>query len=318
MSTSHPAQIKPYWDDGEKAMPLADNMFPTENSGDFSSHQDLIRGSSAVNSTREPGRLSDPRTVGLRRAAGHDDAGRSPCQKQIYPKRAGTVHDVLDAARSARCQAGHVEVTTCPALVRRHPCRVVLGSVRRHQGRAQQSRVDDEHLLARDELLHRRIRAASFRRFRGFRPAIRTRIMPASPRTDTGPAWVSKIVDSVGKSKYWKSTGIIVVWEDWADGTITWPRRAGLCRAWHSRSDDRRLAVCEVRLRLSQQYEFGSIIRFVEDNWSLGRLGTTDTRANSMGDMFSFSQKAAQVHHDSFEVTKATASPRRSRCFFKE
>ena len=50
MSDVNPAQIKPYWTMA-KSYALADNMFPTENSGDFSSHQDLIRGSSAVNST---------------------------------------------------------------------------------------------------------------------------------------------------------------------------------------------------------------------------------------------------------------------------
>jgi hypothetical protein len=37
-------------------------------------------------------------------------------------------------------------------------------------------------------------------------------------------------------------------------------------------------------------YEFGSIIKFVEDTWSLGRLGTTDGTCTSMADMFNFSQ----------------------------
>jgi phospholipase C len=39
------------------------------------------------------------------------------------------------------------------------------------------------------------------------------------------------------------------------------------------------------------QYEFGSLLRFIEDNWGLGRLNTTDTRANSIDDVFKFSQK---------------------------
>jgi phospholipase C len=38
------------------------------------------------------------------------------------------------------------------------------------------------------------------------------------------------------------------------------------------------------------QYEFGSVLRFIEDNWNLGRLGTSDTRANSIIDCFDFSQ----------------------------
>ena len=38
------------------------------------------------------------------------------------------------------------------------------------------------------------------------------------------------------------------------------------------------------------QYEFGSILKFVEITWRLGRLGTTDVRANSIADMLDFSQ----------------------------
>ena len=39
-----------------------------------------------------------------------------------------------------------------------------------------------------------------------------------------------------------------------------------------------------------QQYEFGSILKFVEDNWHLGRLGTSDVRANSIADCFDFAR----------------------------
>ena len=37
-------------------------------------------------------------------------------------------------------------------------------------------------------------------------------------------------------------------------------------------------------------YEFGSILKFIEDVWDLGRLGTTDKRAKSIGDCFDFTQ----------------------------
>ena len=39
------------------------------------------------------------------------------------------------------------------------------------------------------------------------------------------------------------------------------------------------------------QYEFGSILKFVEDTFGLGRLGTTDVRANSISDAFKFNRK---------------------------
>jgi phospholipase C len=36
------------------------------------------------------------------------------------------------------------------------------------------------------------------------------------------------------------------------------------------------------------QYEFGSILKFIEENFGLGSLGTTDTRATSISDAFNF------------------------------
>jgi hypothetical protein len=39
------------------------------------------------------------------------------------------------------------------------------------------------------------------------------------------------------------------------------------------------------------QYEFGSIIKFVENTFALGSMGTTDVRARSMVNAFNFKQK---------------------------
>jgi hypothetical protein len=30
-----------------------------------------------------------------------------------------------------------------------------------------------------------------------------------------GPSWVASIVNAIGKSSYWKSTAIVVLWDDW-------------------------------------------------------------------------------------------------------
>ncbi len=39
------------------------------------------------------------------------------------------------------------------------------------------------------------------------------------------------------------------------------------------------------------QYEFGSILKFIEQNFGLGSMGTTDVRAQSIAGMFNFKQK---------------------------
>jgi hypothetical protein len=45
------------------------------------------------------------------------------------------------------------------------------------------------------------------------------------------------------------------------------------------------------------QYEFGSIMRFVENNWKLGRLkDSTDKRAQSIGDLFDFKRRPRKFH----------------------
>jgi phospholipase C len=42
------------------------------------------------------------------------------------------------------------------------------------------------------------------------------------------------------------------------------------------------------------KYEFGSILKYIENNWNLGRLGTTDTRATSIDDVFNYTQNPRQ------------------------
>jgi hypothetical protein len=42
------------------------------------------------------------------------------------------------------------------------------------------------------------------------------------------------------------------------------------------------------------RYAFGSILRYVEQNWSLGSLGTTDSTSNSILNIFNYSQTPRQ------------------------
>ena len=34
-------------------------------------------------------------------------------------------------------------------------------------------------------------------------------------KCDYGPSWVASVVNAVGQSKYWKSSVVIVIWDDW-------------------------------------------------------------------------------------------------------
>jgi len=117
-------------------------------------------------------------------------------------------------------------------------------------------------------------------------------------RTDLGPQWVASVVNAVGESGYWKSSVIIVVWDDW--GGFYDHVKPPLKDAYGGlgfRVPMLILSPYAIAGSGSQggnvshtQYEFGSILRYIEDNWNLGNLGTTDVRATSIGDVFNYKQ----------------------------
>ena len=69
--------------------------------------------------------------------------------------------------------------------------------------------------------------------------------------SNTGPAWVTSLVNAVGESKYWDSTAIFIFWDDyggWFDPVAAGV--GGLRRAGHAHPDGHHFAVREEGLRL--------------------------------------------------------------------
>jgi hypothetical protein len=61
-------------------------------------------------------------------------------------------------------------------------------------------------------------------------------------------------------------------------------------------------------------HDFGSILRFIEDNFSLDPLGYADSRADNLGDCFDFSQtrisfKVIQAPFDARYFLNDTSPP---------
>jgi phospholipase C len=117
--------------------------------------------------------------------------------------------------------------------------------------------------------------------------------------SDTGPSWVSSVVNAVGESQYWKTTAVIVVWDDW--GGFYDPVPPPLPRDNQGGPGfrvpmivispyARQTSASQAGYISNTVYEFGSIVQFIEDTFNLGRLGTTDETTNSMSDMFDFYQ----------------------------
>jgi phospholipase C len=118
---------------------------------------------------------------------------------------------------------------------------------------------------------------------------------PGSGST-TGPSWVASIVNAVGESSYWDSTAIVVVWDDYGGfydhvpppffdqwGGLGFRVPAMIVSAYTP-------PVVSGTYVSHTQYEFGSILKFIEETFALGSLGTTDARATSIGDSFDFNQ----------------------------
>jgi phospholipase C len=110
---------------------------------------------------------------------------------------------------------------------------------------------------------------------------------------DNGPSWVATVVNAIGESSYWNSTAIIIVWDDWG-GFYDHEPPAFLDHAGGLGFRVPMLVVSPYVTAGSishTQYEFGSILKFIEGRFNLGSLGTTDQRAQSIGGLFHLGQK---------------------------
>jgi len=113
-----------------------------------------------------------------------------------------------------------------------------------------------------------------------------------------GPSWVSAVVNSVGKGPDWNSTAIFVVWDDWGGWYDSVPPPQLDFRGLGIRVPCIIISPYAKRGYVSHtQYEFGSILKFVEEAFDLPSLasqafgsGYTDARANSMDDTFDFAR----------------------------
>jgi len=108
-----------------------------------------------------------------------------------------------------------------------------------------------------------------------------------------GPKWVASIVDAVGKSKFWGSTAIFLMWDDW--GGFYDP-----VKPVYEDYDGLgfRVPLIAISPYAKQgyvthvQYETASVLRFIEDNFGLAQMANADKRANDPAtDAFDYSQK---------------------------
>jgi len=281
-----PADIKPYWTMAQQYV-LADHMFPTESSGSFNGHQDLIRGDSAISDSESlvdfpshgPWGCDAPpgTTTPLLTDTGKYIAkGPFPCLKydtvrdlldakkvswkyytpQLFDSLAGAYWDAFEAIKAVR---NSPEWTTNISTPQTNVFKDISSGSLASVSWVVPDGIDSDHSQI--------------------------------AKGDRGPSWVAQVVNAIGESQYWKSTAIIVVWDDWG--------------GWYDHVPPPQLDYAGLGMRVPMlvvapyaksgfvshtQYEFGSVIKFVEEVWGLGNLGTTDKTSASIDDVFDFSQ----------------------------
>jgi phospholipase C len=286
-----PSQIEPYWDLAKQYV-LSDHTFQTQGSGSFTAHQDLIRGGTELGNSRAlidfPNDSGAPwgcdASNGTKTSlitAENDyepDIGPFPCLSYA------TLRDLLDAGGvSWRYYAPAVGSGFAGNLWNAFDAisAVRYGPEWTANVIAPQTQVFVD--IGRDTL-----------------PAVAW-VVPdyansdhPGDNSDTGPSWVAQVVNAIGQSPAWNTTAVLVLWDDWGGWYDHVPppgeRRyggLGFRVPFIAVSPYAKIGYVSHR-----EYQFGSVIRFVEDNWDLGRLGTTDTHsADFVNDFFDFSQK---------------------------
>jgi phospholipase C len=290
-----PSQIQPYWDMAKHYV-LAEHMFSTQGSSSFTGHQDLIRGGTIV----APGnamvnlptcsggacRWGCDAPAGTRTSliTGNDvfkaRVGPFPCTNKFTSKYP-TLRDLLDAKRVS--WKYYVPSPCCNTNGRLFTAYDVVYSVR--YGPEWKTNISTPQTNIFSDISSGSLPAMSW-------------LIPVEPdsdhpgeKVDDGPSWVASVVNAIGESRYWKSTAIIVVWDDWG----------GL----YDNLNPKQIGYGGLGLRVpalivspyakagfisKTRYEFGSILKYVEDNWHLGSLGTTDKSSRSIIDCFNYSQ----------------------------
>jgi phospholipase C len=287
--------IKPYWDMAEQYV-LADEMFPTEFGGSFTGHLTLVAGTDDL--TVSDAEVDFP-------SASPDDCDSPPGTKSSYVDSGRHVHRFagpfpcfdqwrtmaqdLDTAgvswkyyATTRLDAGMWEPYEASKYVRYGP----------------DWRKD---IIAPQNKVLTDASKGSLASVTWVSPTNADSDHPQA-HSDLGPSWVASVVNAVGESSDWPSTAIVVLWDDWG--------------GWYDNVSPKQLDYRGLGIRVPcliispyaketstgrpgyvshTQYEFGSILKFIEEAYNLKPLGQTktgysDQRATSIEDSFDFTQ----------------------------
>jgi phospholipase C len=295
-----PSEIRPYWTIA-KRYALADHLFQTQGTGSFVAHQDLIAGSSSLNAHESVTDDPDDGIWGCDAAPGtttslivkngqngsyKQGAGPFPCLKYM------TLRDVLDPAHISWKYYEPVWTQNGTGTASIWSAFDAIKAVRYgpEWGVNVNGPTSTPETSIFNDIDNNTLPAVSW-----LIPDNQNSDHPDNPPNeypDTGPSWVAQVVNAVGTSPEWKTTAIVVVWDDWG-GFYDHVKPPQI--------DYQGLGFRVPMLVISPyarpgyishtQYEFASILKFIENNWGLARIGVNDRRATDIGGMFDLTQR---------------------------
>jgi phospholipase C len=289
-------QTRPYWNLA-KAYTLADRMFSTETSDSFVAHQQIIAGTTRLNAQESLVDTPDGFPWGCDAPAGTQAPiikldGSVVTQSHVFPciTQYKTAADVLDAANvSWKFYVDAFSGTDADFSGEVWNAFDPIKSVR--YGPDWKKNVSEPNTNIFTDIKNHRLSSVSW-----VIPTLADSDHPASG-SNTGPSWVTSVVNAVGKSAYWKNTAIVVVWDDWGGWYDNVPP---------AQPDYTSLGMRVPLLVISPwakhgyvshtDYNFGSILKYIEQNFGTGSLDSTDASANSLGDVFDFTQTPPRFH----------------------
>jgi phospholipase C len=297
----NPSDVQPYFALAEQYT-FGDRMFQTNQGPSFPAHQFIISGTSAPTATSnlfaaENLNVSSPfagcialpgTTVALVDPTGTEVSAQYPCYE--HP----TLTDLLEAKglswRYYTPRAG--SIWTGPDAIQ-HICQPQTqnGSLV-CTGSAWSNVIIPEKQVLTD-IANNQLAAVSW-----VIPDGRASDHPVA--TDgSGPSWVASIVDAIGNSAYWSNTAIVITWDDWGGwyDHVPPPKVLRNCAQWGcGYVYGFRVPLIVVSPYAKPAYishtphDFGSILRFIEENFGLPSLNYADAYADDLSDCFNFSQ----------------------------
>jgi phospholipase C len=293
------SEVQPYWDMATQYV-LGDEMFQSNEGPSFPAHQYLISGTSSIangSSLLADDNPSDPQHIGSQGgcdsladarvkvidSAGKQHDGPFPCFDRT------SIFDELDTAGiSWRYYQWHSGSSAWNAVD-------AIKQIWQKPEYATNVVYPPSQVLT--DIAAGNLASVSF-------------VTPTAAASDhalktdgSGPAWVASIVNAIGGSQYWNSTAIFEFPDDW--GGFFDPVTPTVRNSYELGF---RVPLLVISPYAKSGYvshvphEFGSILKFIEEEFGLPSMGTSDAAADDLADCFSGSKarpfKRIRAAHD--------------------